>query len=168
MGLFDKAKGFFGGKNMASVTIPVIERQPTENASFPVRDSVLKGTMLITANEPCTVLATKYEISLRVVEEGINIDHYVVSAKDPAPNTDYSLMPFQFPYEMKAGETLEQGFIVMDVDLPKVLAENGHADPDAATTKPNISLVVKCIADVKGSPFDPSHEVQIRLAPGGG
>jgi hypothetical protein len=26
-----------------------------------------------------------------------------------------------------------------------------------------VRLVVKCIADVKGSPFDPSAEVQVRL-----
>ena len=56
MGFFDKAKQFLGGKNMASVEITVIERQPAATASFPVGDSVLKGTMVITAQQACTLL----------------------------------------------------------------------------------------------------------------
>jgi hypothetical protein len=28
-----------------------------------------------------------------------------------------------------------------------------------------VRLAVKCIADVKGSPFDPSAEVDVRLTP---
>ncbi|MFY0532408.1 hypothetical protein [Nannocystis pusilla] len=55
--------------------------------------------------------------------------------------------------------------MVSEVDLAGILARNGFSDPNAATRDPRVRLVVKCIADVKGSPFDPSAEVTVRLAP---
>ncbi|MFY0532407.1 hypothetical protein [Nannocystis pusilla] len=79
MGFFDKAKQFLGGKNMASVAITVIERQPAETATFPVTDSVLKGTMVITAQQECTLLATKYEVWLYIKKDDID------SRTSPAP-----------------------------------------------------------------------------------
>jgi hypothetical protein len=54
--------------------------------------------------------------------------------------------------------------MVTDVDLRAVLAKNGFNNPVAAIDDSRIRLVVKCIADVKGSPFDPSAEVNVRLA----
>ena len=33
----------------------------------------------------------------------------------------------------------------------------------AGESRPRVALVVKCIADVKGSPFDPSAEVAVTL-----
>lgn len=165
MGFFDKAKGFFGGKNMATVSIPTIERQPVAHATFPVGDSVLKGTMLVTANQNCEILATKYEVYLRVVEDGSADDHYLAGDFDPNPNAgdsdDESCLVL--PVAMTPDQVIEQGFIVTDLDIPKVLAEQGLSDIDAAIAQPNVSLVVKCIADVKGSPFDPSAEVEIRI-----
>jgi hypothetical protein len=44
-----------------------------------------------------------------------------------------------------------------------VLARNGVNDHSIAIGNPNFRLQVKCIADVKGSPFDPSAEVDVRL-----
>jgi hypothetical protein len=54
--------------------------------------------------------------------------------------------------------------MVMDVDLKPVLEKAGYQDPRDAVGDPRVSLVVKCIADVKGSPFDPSAEVNVTLA----
>jgi hypothetical protein len=167
MGLFDKAKAFVGGKGMANVTITVIERQPAESAVFPVTDSVLKGTMVIEALKDCTLLATKYEIWLNIkgdVGESVGSPNLVVTAKDPDPNTSYSDDCLKLPCEMKAGQVIEQPWLVGDVDLAKVLEKAGYADPRDAVGDPRVQLVVKCIADVKGSPFDPSAEVPVALS----
>ena len=166
MGFLDKVKAFTGGKNMAKVTIPVIERQPSETATFPVTDTVLKGTMVIEAQQACTLLATKYEIWLHIADDPADEQgspNLVVSAKDPDPNTSYSDDCLQFPVEMEAGQVIEQTWLVGDVDLAKVLDKHGFSEPQQAIGDGRVRLVVKCIADVKGSPFDPSAEVKVTL-----
>ena len=165
MGFFDKAKQFLGGKNMASVAITVIERQPAETASFPVTDSVLKGTMVITAQQDCTLLATKYEVWLYIKKDDVDSPNLVVAEKDPDPNVSYSDSCLKMPCDLKPGQVITQPWMVSDVDLAGILRRNGFSDPNAATSDPRVRLVVKCIADVKGSPFDPSAEVTVRLAP---
>jgi hypothetical protein len=165
MGLFDKVKAFAGGKGMAKVTIPVIERQASETATFPVGDTVLKGTMVIEAQQPCTLLATKYEVWLYFSDDGSSegMPELVVLGKDPDPNTSYSDECLKFPCEMTEGQVIEQPWLVGDIDLPKLLAKHGYAEAGSAIGDPRVKLKVKCIADVKGSPFDPSAEVEVTL-----
>jgi len=164
MGFFDKAKAFVGGKGMADVAITVIERQPAERATFPVTDSVLKGTMVITAKQACTLLATKYELYLRIPTETDNeVDQYVTSAKDPDPNTSYDASCLKLPCDLTPGQVVTQPWLVSDVDLAKALQDHGYPDLDKAIANPRIKFVVKCIADVKGSPFDPCAEVVVKL-----
>ena len=165
MGFFDKAKQFLGGKNMASVAITVIERQPVESARFPVGDSVLKGTMVITAQQNCTLLATKYEVWLYLKGESGDTVHLVRSEQDPDPNTSYSDNCLKMPCDLVPGQVITQPWMVSDVDIPAVLAKNGFARADEAASDPRVQLVVKCIADVKGSPFDPCAEVTVGLSP---
>ncbi len=168
MGFFDKVKAFAGGKSMATVTITRIEGQPTETASFPVTDSVLKGTMVVTADKDCTLLATKYEIWLYIAQDPADEDgspNLVATFADPDPNTSYSDDFVSFPHQMKAGDVLEQPWMVMDVDLASVLQKNGFSEPGEAIGDRRVRLRVKCIADVKGSPFDPSAEIEVALAP---
>jgi hypothetical protein len=166
MGLFDKAKAFMGGKGTAKVTIPVIERQPSESASFPVTDSVLKGTMMIEAQQACTLLATKYEIWLYISADPadeVGSPNLVAMEKDPDPNTSYSDDCLKMPCHLEAGQVITQPWMVSDVDLSKILAKNGFSEPTEAIGDKRVRLVVKCIADVKGSPFDPSAEVDVAL-----
>jgi hypothetical protein len=66
---------------------------------------------------------------------------------------------------MKTGDVVEQPWMVMDVDLASVLAKNGFSEPGEAIGDRRVRLRVKCIADVKGSPFDPSAEIEVALAP---
>lgn len=165
MGFFDKAKQFLGGKNMAKVTITVIERQPADSATFPVTDSVLKGTMVIEAQQDCTLLATKYEIWVYVKGDAGETPYLVCTGKDPEPNTSYGPGCLIMPCDMKAGQVITQPWMVMDVDVAAVLRKAGFGDPNAAAGDPRVRLQVKCIADVKGSPFDPSAEVDVRLIP---
>ncbi len=163
MGFFDKAKQFMGGKGMADVTITVIERQPAEHATFPVRDSVLKGTMVIDAKQDCTLLATKYEVWLYIKKDDIESPYLVVQDHDPRSNVHYSDSCLKMPRDLKAGEQITQPWMVSDVDLPAILAKNGFPDAHKATMDARVRLVVKCIADVKGSPFDPCAEVNVKL-----
>jgi hypothetical protein len=166
MGFFDKVKAFTGGKGMAKVTIPVIERQPSESAKFPVTDSVLKGTMVIEAQQDCTLLATKYEIWLYISENPGDPEgspNLVVTAKDPDPNTSYDEDCLKMPCDLTTGQVITQPWLVSDIDLSKVLKKNGYSEPQEAIGDGRVRLVVKCIADVKGSPFDPSAEVSIAL-----
>lgn len=166
MGFFDKAKQFMGGKGMADVSITVIERQPAASATFPVTDSVLKGTMVIEAKQDCTLLATKYELWLHLEHDGHWSPNFVVAEKDPEPNTSYGPGCLIMPCDLKAGQVITQPWMVMNVDLAAVLARNGIADPSVAVDNPRVRLQVKCIADVKGSPFDPSAETDVRLVSG--
>jgi len=165
MGFFDKAKQFMGGKNMASVAITVIERQPAESARFPVSDSVLKGTMVITAQQNCTLLATKYEVWLYIKGESGDTPFLVRAEKDPDPNTSYSDSCLKMPCDLMPGQVITQPWMVSDVDIPAILAKNGFPRANEAAGDPRVRLVVKCIADVKGSPFDPSAEVNVGLSP---
>ncbi len=163
MGFFDKAKQFFGGKGMASVEISVIERQPALTATFPVTDSVLKGTMVITGKQDCVLLATKYEVWLYIEKDGVSSPHLVCSDQDPDPNTSYSDNCLKMPCDLTVGQVITQPWMVTNVDLVKILRSNGYPNPKAAAGDLKVRLQVKCIADVKGSPFDPSAEVDVRL-----
>lgn len=168
MGFFDKVKAFTGGKNMAKVSITVIERQPADSATFPVTDSVLKGTMVIEAQQACTVLATKYEVWLYIAQDPADTTgspNLVVSGKDPDPAMSYHESVQVPPWEMTPGQIIEKPWMVSDVDLAKILEKNGYSEPQQAIGDGRVRLVVKCIADVKGSPFDPSAEVTVQLVP---
>ncbi|MEM6992179.1 MAG: hypothetical protein AAF721_16835 [Myxococcota bacterium] len=166
MGFFDKAKKFLGGKGMADVTITVIERQPADQATFPVTDSVLKGTMVIDVKENCTLLATKYEVWLETEDDESGSLDLVASEEDPDPHTSYSDDCLKMPCDLTPGQRIEQPWMVSDVDLAKYLRKGGIADPNGAVGNAKVKLKVKCIADVKGSPFDPSAEVEVRLVAG--
>ncbi|MBL9027702.1 MAG: hypothetical protein JNL21_36265 [Myxococcales bacterium] len=165
MGFFDKVKQFAGGKGMADVVITDVERQPVESASMTFTDSVVKGTMVVTAKEPCQILATKYEIGIRYFRDGQEFNTYVASAFDPEPNTHYSDGCTKFPVDMTPGQTLRQPFMVSEVDLANAMSKNGISDPAGAVASGAVKMTLKCIADVKGSPFDPSNEVLIQLRP---
>lgn len=163
MGLFDKAKKFLGGKGMADVSITVIERQPAQSATFPVTDSVLKGTMVIDVKQDCTLLATKYEIWLETENGDEGTVDLVAFDADPDPNTSYSDECLKMPCDLKPGQQITQSWLVCDVEIEKFLNKAGISNASDAIGNPNVKLKVKCIADVKGSPFDPSAEVVVQL-----
>ncbi len=161
MGLFDAAKRFTGGKNLADVQITRIERADPAEAFFPLNDSVLKGTMHVTAKDACEVLATKYEL---YVKNGAK-EQAVVKGFDPEPNTSYSEGFPKFPVKLAPGESFDMPFSVGNVDVRRALAQTGLLNSDKAVDNPEVKFMVRCIADVKGSPFDPSAEVAVRLTP---
>lgn len=163
MGLFAGVRRFFGGKGMAKVTITVIEDQPAESARFLVRQTEIKGIMVIEARMDCTLLATKYEVWLESITEESPGLELVSDARDVEPNMSYWDDCLQLPLALKAGQTVTQPWIVRGLDLPGVLASKGFGGVYAAVRDPRVRLEVSCFADVKGSPLSPSASVTVAL-----
>ncbi len=152
-----------------ALAIPIIEGQEVEHAYFPVTDSVLKGTVVVTANEAGTLTATKYEVRLEIdTDEGTTID--IIAGKDQTPELDpnplsvsFGGTDIEFPKSMKPGAEATQTWMIMDLDFPKVLAEHGIDDPSAAVDEGRVRLVVACSADFDGA-FDVGESrVQVQL-----
>ncbi len=54
-------------------------------------------------------------------------------------------------------------FSIGPFEIARALGSVGITDGAAACHAGSIALVLKCIADVKGSPFDPASETIVRL-----
>lgn len=153
MGFLDKIKKFAGGKNMATVEVTAIAGTAPGQARITISDPVIHGSMKTIAQEDCTLLATAYEVILRTQDgEGEWGNVIIASGKDKETR------------ELKAGDEVETDFSVEDVDIAQYLR---HQDwtPNDAVGHEAVKLIVNCIADVKGSPFDPCGEVEVALAP---
>jgi hypothetical protein len=155
-------------QNPLALTIPVIEGQASEHAYFPVTDSVLKGTVVVTANEVGTLTATKYEVRLEIDTDDGTID--VFAGKDQTPELDpnplsvsFGGTDIKFPKSMKPGAEATQTWMVMDLDFPKVLAEHGIDDPSAAVDEGRVRLMVSCSADFDGASGIGESRVQVQL-----
>ena len=153
MGFFDKVKKFAGGKGMANVEVLTINDKAPGEAFVAISDGTLKGTMKVTAAQDCTMLAMKYEVILRTETNGQWGNVIIASNKD-----DYAA-------DMKVGDTFDHAFKVNDIDIERYLNNQSYTDMAAVVGHPKIKLLVNCIADVKGSPFDPCAEVEVKLAP---
>ncbi len=164
MGFLSKAKGFFGGQSMLKVEFTRLERQDPAAARFPVTDSVLKGNIRVTAEQDCVVLKHVYRILLKITPPDSDIDSEAFVCEDAHDKTtDIMGANISWPYELKAGESKEDGFLLHDVDLAATLAKYGYPDPNMAVNNPAVKLVVVAIADVKGSPFDPKAELVVTM-----
>ena len=166
MGLFAGVRRFFGGKNMAKVTITVIEDQPAESARFRVQQAEIKGVMVIEAKVDCTLLATKYEVWIERTSDEDPLLVLVGDGRDVEPNTSYWDDCLQLPMELKAGQTVTQPWIMRNLDLARVLVREGFGGAYTATRDPRVRMEVSCFADVKGSPLSPSASVTVTLIEG--
>ena len=150
MGFFDKMKKFVGGKNTATVEITNINGMTPTGATIALSDGTVRGSMSVTAQQDCTMLAMKYEVLLRTQNaEGGWGDISVGSNKDLAKT------------QMTAGQVLSTNWIINDVDVQTYLRNQSYDDMTLVLGHPKIKLVVRCIADVEGSPFDPSAEAEV-------
>lgn len=159
MGLFDKIKRFAGGASTLTIDITAIERQPPESASMKVGDSVVKGNFVIRAEQECTVLAHIAELRTRYPDKDGTLGTLRGRSVDDATNQVVGA-PYQFPYDLKPGQTMEAAFLIPDVDLRSAFAEYGVPPGD-----PRVEAFVKIIVDVKGSPFDPDAEAVFGIIP---
>jgi len=151
MGFFDKVKKFAGGKGMANVEVLTINDKVPGEAVVAISDGTLGGTMKVTAAQDCTMLALKYEIILRTEGASGWGDVIIASNKDA------------YAADLKVGESFTHSFKVDEIDIEKYLNNQSYNDMAAVVGHPKIKLVVNCIADVKGSPFDPCAEVEVKL-----
>jgi hypothetical protein len=150
MGFFDKVKKFAGGKNTAKVEILAINDDPLEDAMVAISDAVTTGKMRVSALQDCTMIAMKADVILRTEnDQGQWGDITVASQKVPERRA------------MKAGEVFEHNFKVTGVDLETYLRNQGYDDMNAVPTDYKVKFVVRCVADVEGSPFDPEAEAEV-------
>ena len=158
MGFFDKVKAFAGGSSMVTVEFIDIERQPPDQAQLPIGDSVIKGRYRITAQKPCTVLRHLAQFRTRWPEKDGTLG---TMHNEDVNDVNNQVMgaPYQFPYDMKPGDTMDAGFILTRVDIPSYL-QKAYGAP---AMQPGIEAFVKVIIDVKGSPFDPEFETKLTI-----
>lgn len=158
MGFFDKAKNFVGGSSMVTVEFIDVERQAPSDAKFPIQDSVCKGRYRITAAKDCTVLRHIAQFRTRWPEKdgtlGTMHSESIYDEKNQVIGA-----PYQFPYNMKVGDTMDAGFLVSDIDIKKFLSKSYGV----GSLRPEIECFIKVIVDVKGSPFDPEFEVKLQV-----
>jgi hypothetical protein len=166
MGLFDGVKNFMGGASMVSITPTVIERQPPQEARFPVGDSVLKGQFDVTCEKDCTVLAHIVELRLSNGTSGGTPMVGTIGTHRLDHTIQVTGRGWDFPYTMTKGQVQKGSFLIHDVDIPKALATLFPGqDPNAVLSNPAVTFHVRITVDVKGSPFDPSIDVPLQVVP---
>jgi hypothetical protein len=154
MGFFDKMKKFVGGKNTATVEITAINGMTPSSAVIAISDGTVRGSMSVTAQQDCTMLAMKYDVLLRTQNaEGQWSDISVGSHKDVAR------------MDMVTGQVFAKDWVITGVDVETYLRNQSYDDMGAVVGHPKIKLVVRCTADVEGSPFDPNAEAEVRVGP---
>ena len=152
MGFFDKMKKFVGGKNTATVEITAINGMTPTSATIAISDGTVHGSMSVTAQQDCTMLAMKYDVLLRTQNaEGQWSDISVGSGKDVAR------------LQMTTGQVFAKDWIINGVDIETYLRNQSYDDMTAVLGHPKIKLVVRCTADVEGSPFDPNAEAEVHI-----
>ncbi len=145
------------------VDITVIEGRPADSSHFPVGDSVLKGTVVVTANEDAVLAATKYEIRLRLNGQDVLVAQDQDPELEPNPlSVSFGGTYIKFPLQMKPGKQATQTWMVSDIDLKAALSSNGF-DPETAMSDERVQLIVRCLADAEGAPNVAFKDVRVPL-----
>ncbi len=154
MGFFDTIKKFFSGGKTAEVSVLDIEGQPAGQLVIPLSVSTLRGRMRVTAQEDCVMLGTSASIKLRThdKEEDTWSDVEIASGDVKEERT------------LKAGDTFEQDWQIDEIQVARYLRYQEY-EPNDAIHDDSVKFIVECTADVKGSPFDPSGEVEVKMGP---
>jgi hypothetical protein len=165
MGFFDKAKHFMGGHGV-KVEIVKIERQTPSEARMSMTDTVVKGTCRIVTEKDCNVLAHKFEFVLKHKnKEGIEQEQ-VLASDQHDHSTDIIGGDIKWPYDLAAGTPIEDGFLViMQENIPTVVRNLGYTNPVDAINTGAVKFFLRATADVKGSPFDPKGEAELKIVP---
>lgn len=153
MGLFDKVRTLVGDHG-CKVAITSLERQAPGAVRFPIGDSVFKGNFTVTASRACTVLGHKAE--LFVMKKHADGREEQVLLGDELHDEKHEVigLGYTWPYDMAAGETREDGFCIVQVDIPGTVEKLGYASPSAAASATDLTFFVRVTADVKGTPMD--------------
>lgn len=162
MGFFDKAKNFFGGHGLR-VEITRLERQDPRAVSFPIGDSVFKGNYRMIADKDCTVLSHTHELLVRRKHVDGRVEDVVLGSDRHDESTDIIGGNIKWPYDLRGGASVDDSFLIMDIDIEAGLKKLGFGSAVEGATSPQVSFHLRVSADVKGSPFDPSAESQVRV-----
>jgi hypothetical protein len=157
MGIFDKAKHFMGGHG-AKVQHLIIEKQSPDSVTLPITDTVVKGRFQVTSDKDCEVLSMKSEFIAEYANPKAGSETAVL-ASDSFPNVNVSRSDdmLKYPYALKAGQTVEDTFLVhMEKDLPTFLQEKGWE-------RHHVMFFLRTMVDVKGSPFDPEAKNVVKV-----
>jgi hypothetical protein len=163
LGFFDKVKHFAGAHGVKASIIE-IERQSPQEARFPVTDSVLKFRVGVEASGEKEVTVLSHVFSLWAERKGENDPRLIEVASDRHDDkSDIMGSRIKWPYQLKPGDTVQDGCCITGVDLGKALREMGVNDVRAALSDSNYEFYVKFTADVQGSPIDASAKQVIRV-----
>ena len=147
MGIFDKIKKFASGSSTATVAITSINGVAPGAAVIAISDTTARGSMTVTAQQDCTMLAMKYEVLLRTQNaEGAWSNITVGSSKTVKTQ------------QLKVGDVITHDWQITGIDIDTYLRNQSYTDMAAVPTHPKVKLLVRCISDVEGSPFDPEAE----------
>jgi hypothetical protein len=163
MGLLDKAKSFLGQHGL-KVEIISLERQDPKTCRFPLSDSVLKGKYKVTADKDCIVLNHQHFLMLEKKHPDGFLELVTLGQDRHDEGTEIVGSDLRWPYPLAANQSREDGFLISDIDIAGALRKLGY-EPERAVSKPELRFFVRVLADVKGSPFDPTHEVNVTIVP---
>lgn len=136
---------------------------------FPEGDSVMKGKFQLTTKTARTILSTTAEFYL----ERTTKDQ---EGKDEVEKTSLGTQTNKVgcPFELAVGETKEFDILIPNIDiggLAAKMAKSGGmvgmlgkaAKLAGSLGAGNVKYYVEVTADVKGTPLDPSHKVEVRV-----
>lgn len=162
MGIFDKAKNFFGGHGL-KVEITRLERQDPASVTFPITDSVFKGNYRVIAEKDCVVLNHTHEFLARRKHPDGRVEDIVLGRDRHDENTDIIGATIKWPYDLKGGASVDDSFLISDIDIEAGMKKLGFTTALEGATSPQVSFILRVSADVKGSPFDPNAEATVRV-----
>jgi hypothetical protein len=154
MGFFDKVKHFVGGHG-CKVELTEVERQVPGHVQFPQTDSVIKGRYRITAERDINVVAHIHRFSMRIPMPGGGNTTVTLSESRHDASSDIVGCPLRWPYDLKAGQSVEDSFLISDIDVSAALQRQGNP--------PGVQFLVIVEADVKGTPVDAQAECLVTL-----
>lgn len=169
MGLWSKIKGAL---NIGGVSVQILQ---VENP-FPEQDPAMQGKFLLSTKTDATVLSTRVEFyaeETKTEGEEETTEKTVFGSMD---TTNY-VYDDQYPFDLKAGESKEISFFIVNVDVAGYvgrLAQKGGvlgavgkmAQLAGKLTQGEVKYFVEVTADVKGTPFDPTDKIEIKVIPG--
>ena len=163
MGLLDKARSFMG-KHGLRVELISLDRQDPKACKLPMSDTVLKGKYKVTADKDCVVLNHQHFFMLEKKHPDGFLELVTLGQDRHDETTQIAGSALRWPYPLAADQSQEDGFFITGIDIAGALRKLGY-EPERAVMKPEIRFFVRVLADVKGSPFDPTAEVNVTVVP---
>ena len=157
MGILDKVKGAL---NIGGVKVEVTRVED----DFPITDTVMKGRYVLTSGADHEVLSVTASVVAEMKEkyqedeDGPDSPYEIIMGED-TDDSDNEVIgrDFQFPYQIKKGETLEDSYNILLDDSPEEILK----EKDAKVKHYDFFVVVE--ADVKGTPLDPEGKKKFKI-----